>query len=187
MSTATKMRKRAESFRVEGLSGLSRSAADFLRRRPNEARMVVAVALEAAAAQYQVNGGFATVAVPESLKPFIIHRPRGADVIGVSETAVRLKVSRTTVYDWVEKKTLLAWKPTKRGLMIPAEQILGPGKVVPGITRVLEIINDPELAWAFLIQEWPFADKVGRPLDKLKAGEIEDVVDAAPGFGTTFT
>ncbi len=108
-------------------------------------------------------------------------------MIGVSEAAVRLKISRTTVYDWVEKKMLLGWKSTKRGFTIPAEQILGPGKVVPGLPEVLEIIEDPELAWEFLSNEWPFADDMARPIDKLKAGSIEDVIGAAPSFGTAFT
>jgi excisionase family DNA binding protein len=108
-------------------------------------------------------------------------------MIGVSEAAARLEVSRTTVYDWVGKKTLLGWKSTKRGLTIPAEQILDPGKVVPGIAQVLEIIDDPELAWAFLSEEWPFSDKAVRPIHKLKTGGIEEVVNAAPSFGTAFT
>lgn len=101
--------------------------------------------------------------------------------------AERLEISRTTVYDWVEKKILLGWKSTKRGLTIPAQQSFGPGKVVPGIARVVDIIGDPELAWAFLSQEWPFADKVARPLDKLKADDVEEVVSAAPSFGTAVT
>jgi len=181
------MTKQAAGFRVEGLSGLSRTATNFLQQRPAEARVAVAVALEAAAAQYEAKGGLSSVEAPESLEPFIVHGPQRSDMIGVSETALRLKVSRTTVYDWVEKKTLLAWKSTKRGLIIPSEQILGPGKVVPGIARVLEIINGPELAWAFLTQEWPFSDNAARPLDKLKVGDIKEVVDAAPGFGLVFT
>jgi hypothetical protein len=52
---------------------------------------------------------------------------------------------------------------------------------------VVEIIDDPELAWAFLSQEWPFADRAARPIDKLKAGKVEDVVNAAPSFGTAVT
>ena len=76
---------------------------------------------------------------------------------------------------------------TKRGLTIPVEQILGPGKVVPGLARVLEVIEDTELAWAFLTQDWPFADHAERPLDKLARDEVEDVVRAAPGFGMSFT
>ena len=147
--------------------------------------MAVAAALEVAATQYEVGNDVDNV--PERLKPFVITRPHGAEMLGVSEAAARLEVSRTTVYDWIEKKILLGWKSTKRGLTIPGEQILGPGKVVPGIEQLLEIISDPELTWAFLSEEWPFAKKVTRPIDKLKAGEVEDVVDAAPSFGMAIT
>lgn len=125
--------------------------------------------------------------MPESLKPFLIHRPSDPSLIGVYEAAARLQVSRTTVYDWVEKKILLGWKSTRRGLTIPAEQIVGPGKVVPGIAAVLEIIGDPELTWAFLSEKWPFSDNEARPIDKLKAGDLNDVVNAAPSFGASFT
>jgi hypothetical protein len=73
---------------------------------------------------------------------------------------------------------------TKRGVTIPSAQILGPGKVVAGIARVLQIIDDPELAWAFLSEEWPFENQTARPIDKLEAGKVEEVVDAAASFGT---
>ena len=76
----------------------------------------------------------------------IVPRSAGRDMLGVSRTVE----SRTTVYDWVDRRTLLAWKSTRRGLTIPAEQILGPGKVVDGLPGVLDVIDDPELAWAFL-------------------------------------
>lgn len=125
--------------------------------------------------------------VPEALRPCVAGRASRSGMLGVSEVAELLNVSRTTVYDWVEKGILLGWKSTKRGLTIPAEQILRPGKVIPGIARVIEIIDDPELAWAFLSQEWPFADRAGRPIDRLKAGKVEDVVTAAPSFGTAVT
>ena len=89
---------------------------------------------------------------------------------------------------WLDRKrTLLAWKSTRRGLTIPAEQILGPGKVVDGLAGVLNVIHDPELAWAFLMQEWPFDDKAAFPLEMLKAGPIQEVIDAAPGFGAAFS
>lgn len=188
MTRATKVSKvpkSATEFHVEGLSGLSRNATRFLRHHPEEARMAVAAALEAAATQHGV--GRDAGEVPEHLKPFVITRLRDPEMLGVSEAAARLKVSRTTVYDWVEKKILIGWKSTKRGLTIPAEQILGPGKVVPGIKQLLEIIDDPELAWAFLSGEWPFENEVMRPADKLKAGEIEAVMHAAPSFGTAVT
>lgn len=187
MSRQSKMPEQAIGFHVEELTGLSKSASRFVRQRPKQARMAVAAALEAAAVQYEAEDSNSAVDVPEALRPFVAHRPPEPNMIGVSEAAMRLKISRTTVYDWVEKKVLLGWKSTKRGLTIPAEQILGPGKVTSGISNILEIIEEPELAWAFLSEEWPFADDMARPIDKLKAGEVEEVINAAPSFGTTFT
>lgn len=187
MSRQSKISAEAVGFDVAGLKGLSENASQFLRQHPREARMAVAAALEAAAIQYGTERDTPTENIPEALKSFVVHRPLGSDMIGVSKAAARLKVSRTTVYEWIEKKILLGWKSTKRGLTIPAEQILGPGKVVPGIPEVLATIDDPELAWEFLSAEWPFADKTARPIDELKAGNVEGVNDAAPGFGSIFT
>ena len=187
MNRTTGSTRQIDKFRIEGLAGLSKAAENFLRGHPREARMAVCVALETAAVQHEAYGQRAAVEVPSRLEPFIVRRPKSPDTIGVSAAAKRLEVSRTTVYAWVEHKTLLAWKSTKRGLMIPAAQILGPGKVVPGLARVMGIIEDAELAWEFLTQEWPFSDHVARPLEELMAGRIEDVVAAAPGFGADFT
>ena len=187
MSRTTGPTKRVDPFHIEGLAGLSKAAEDFLLGHPREARMVVSVALETAAAQHEAYGHSSAVEVPGRLEPYIVHRTKSPNLIGVSAAARRLEVSRTTVYAWVKHKTLLAWKSTKRGLTIPAAQILGPGKVVPGLARVIGIIEDPELAWEFLTQEWPFPDRVACPLEELKAGRIEAVVNAAPGFGADFT
>lgn len=188
MSEASKLTNETPAgFRIDGLQGLSPTATTFLRLHPREARMAVAAALEAAAVQFKAQDDVSPADAPPALAPFVVRRPYGTDMLGVSEAAERLQISRTTVYDWVEKKILLGWKSTKRGLTIPAEQILGPGKVVPGMAQVVEIIGDPELAWAFLSQEWPFADKAERPLQKLKAGNVEEVVSAAPTFGTAVT
>lgn len=186
MSEASKLTKEPAKFRLEGIRGLSGTATRFLRQHPKEARIAVAAALEAAAVQFEAQGDD-PAEVPEALRPFVVGRAYRSGMLGVSEVAELLNVSRTTVYDWVEKGILLGWKSTKRGLTIPAEQILRPGKVIPGIARVVEIIVDPELAWAFLSQEWPFADRAARPIDKLKAGKVEDVVNAAPSFGTAVT
>ena len=187
MSRSTGAARQVSGLRIEGLAGLSKAAKSFLRRHPREARMAVSVALETAAAQHEAYGNGPGTDMPSRLEPFIVRRPMSPDMIGVSEAAKRLEISRTTVYAWVEQGTLISWKSTKRGLTIPAMQILGPGKVVPGLATVLEIIEDPELAWQFLTQEWPFSDRVARPLEELIAGRIEDVVDVAPGFGTVFT
>ena len=174
-------------FLEEGLPALSRSARAFVRHRPREARLAVTVALEAAAAQCEAEEAVAGAHVPERLRPFIVRRPVGNDIIWVSEAAASLEVSRTTVYGWAKRNTLLAWSSTKRGLRIPAAQILGPGRVVPGLADVVDIVGDSELAWAFLTQEWPFEDAAALPLELLQAGRTEEVVGAAPGFGATFS
>ena len=78
--------------------------------------------------------------VADQLRPFIIGPPT-EDILGVTEAATRLGVSRTTVYEWSDRHTLIAWKGTKRGLMIPAAQIVGIGRVVPGLADVVEAIG----------------------------------------------
>ena len=183
----------AVTIALETAAALSRTLADRVQADTPERiehrliHVALDIALETAAAQREALEDEAPDELPERLRPFLVRRPSGDELVGVLDAATRLGVSRTTVYAWVEKKKLLAWKATKRGYSIPVAQILGPGKVVPGLVHVLEIIDDTELAWAFLTQDWPFADDVARPLDKLARGEVEDVVRAAPGFGLSFT
>lgn len=172
---------------AEGFPTLSPGARDFVRHHPRDARLAVTVALEVAAAQCKAEDRDAADGVPESLRPFVLRRGGHEDLIGASEAAARLDVSCTTIYDWVAQGTLLAWKSTRRDLSIPVAQILGPGKVVPGLADVVGVIGDTELAWLFLSCDWPFEDAVATPLELLVAGRIGDVLDAAPGFGSTFT
>ena len=185
MADPTGAVKETMGFLVDRFPALSNSARTFVRDHPREARLAVA-ALEAVAVQCETEDADAGAQVPEGLRPFLVRRGGGEDILGVSEAAKRLDVSRTTVYDWVDKKTPVAWRSTKRRLSIPAAQILGAGKVVAGLADVVEAIGDPELAWAFLSQEWPFDDTAAAPLTLLKAGRLDDVLGAAARFGTTF-
>ena len=186
MANPTAATERAMGFLADEFPALSSSARAFVRHHPREARLAVTVALETAAAQREREDADIAAGVPEGLQPFVVRRDGSEDILGVSEAAKRLEVSRTTVYDWVDRKTLIAWRSTKRGLSIPAAQILGAGKVVAGLEDVAEAIGDPELAWAFLSQEWPFEDTMATPLALLKSGRIDDVLGAAAGFGATF-
>ena len=172
-------------FLTKNLPKLSSGAKDYMREHPDEARMAVAVALEAAAAQSEADTARSAKRVPEQLRPFVANRT-GDGILGVTEAAERLGVSRTTVYDWSERHMLIAWRSTKRGLNIPAAQIVGPGRVVPGLAEVVAVVGEAELAWAFLSQEWPFDDMAARPLERLKAGRLDEVLSAAAGFGATF-
>ena len=163
---------------LEELPVLSGKARKFVRRHPREARAAVAVALEAVAAQREAED---VADVPERLRPFVGRRSTDKGILGVSEAAERLEISRTTVYEWARTAKLIAWRITKRGLRIPARQILGAGRVVPGLREVVNAIGDPELVRAFPTQEWAFEKSVALPLELLK------VPDSVPGFGATFT
>ncbi len=66
-------------------------------------------------------------------------------------------------------------------------QVLGAGTVVAGLADVTDVIVNPDLAWSFLSQEWPFEDTVTTPLTLLKADRIDDVLGAAAAFGDTFS
>ena len=171
-------------FLERDFPALSSNAKNFVRNRPREAGMAIAAALEAVAAQRDVDDG---ADLPEQLRPFVIRRNDDGTILGVTEAAKQLEVSRTTVYEWVKTTKLIAWRATKRGLRIPAGQILGAGRVVPGLKDVLDEVGEPELAWAFLTQEWAFEETVALPLDLLKKGRFDEVLGAASGFGSTFT
>jgi excisionase family DNA binding protein len=171
---------------------LSRAAAQFVEKHPKEVTGIVASALEAAAALEAEEGNPPPRVLPEALRRLVV--PSRSDsqagrVLSISEAAELLEVTRVTVYAWIEAKRLLAWRATRRGMLVPAEQILGAGKIVPGIDRVLAVISEPAAAWDFLTEESPFIDPESskRPVDALKAGEIDAVLAAAHSFLEAFT
>ena len=173
---------------------LSRAAVQFIEKHPNEVPRIVATALEAAAALEAAEGESVVLerALPEALRRLVTSARADTEagrVLSISEAAELLEVTRVTIYAWIEAKRLLAWRATRRGMLIPAEQIVGPGKVVPGMERVLDVISEPAAAWDFLTEESPFMDPNGlqRPIDVLKAGELDAVVAAAHSFLEAFT
>jgi excisionase family DNA binding protein len=184
------MRKHAQAAfdgATLALPELSAVATEFVQQHPEEARVAVTAALEAVAAHFEAARNESRI--PESLRPFVDDDPAAADdeLIGPEEAARRLGVSRATVYNWIDSLRLIGWRLTRQGTLIPAEQILGRGEVVPGIERVLEILPEPRIAWRFLKDESPFFDTPIRPIDALKAGKVDDVVMAARTSGEAFT
>ncbi len=171
---------------------LSRAAVRFVETHPDEVQRIVATALETAAALDAAGVPAATRSLSPALQRLVMSaRPSVEEgrVLSVSEASELLQVTRVTVYAWIEAKRLLAWRATRRGVLIPAEQIVGPGEVVPGIERVLKVIAEPAAAWDFLTEESPYvtADALRRPIDALKDGEIDVVVAAAHSFLNAFT
>ena len=171
---------------------LSRAAVRFVETHPDEVQRIVATALETAAALDATGVPAATRSLSPALQRLVTSaRPSVEEgrVLSVSEASELLEVTRVTVYAWIEAKRLLAWRATRRGVLIPAEQIVGPGEVVPGIERVLKVISEPAAAWDFLTEESPYvnAGALRRPIDALKAGEIDAVIAAAHSFLDAFT
>ena len=185
------MRRRSSSAAIDdsvhtvALPSLSSSASRFVAEHPDQAALAVRAALEAAAAQYE---SLHPVEVPESLRPFVVEAvDTSDDLISPEDAAKRLAVSRATVYNWLDARRLIGWRLTRQGTLIPAEQILGPGELVAGLDRVLEVLSEPRAAWRFLSEESPYFDTPQRPIDGLKAGQIDEVVSAARSWGEAFT
>jgi excisionase family DNA binding protein len=171
---------------------LSPAAVRFVETHPDEVQRIVATALESAAALDAAGVPEASRSIPSTLQLLITSARSDSDegrVLSISEAAELLEVTRVTVYAWIEAKRLIAWRATRRGVLIPAEQIMGPGEVVAGIERVLAVISEPAAAWDFLIEESPYVhpDALRRPIDALKAGQIDAVVAAANSSLDAFT
>jgi excisionase family DNA binding protein len=151
--------------------------------------LAVTAELEAAAAQFDaINQNEPDI--PDSLRPYVIEPATTiplTGVIGAEEAAQRLGVTRATVYNWIEAKRLIGWRLTRQGTLIPAEQIVGQGELVPGIDRVLELIPEPRAAWRFLDEQSQHFDVPQRPIDALKAGKLAQVITAARASGESFT
>ena len=127
--------------------------------------------------------------IPQALRRFLI-ADRGeqeGDVLDVAQAAARLDETPETIERWIEEKRLLAWCDAQ-GLCIPADQIIGAHRIVPGIERVLELMPSARSAWDFLRFESPFfQSEPQRPLDALKAGQINDVIHAIRAYEEAFT
>ena len=169
----------ALAFILQGIPALSPDATDFIRKSPREARHAIAVALEAAAAQYAM--GFSR-GVPDQLRWYVARRNADDYMLGIRRAASRLEVSRATVYAWIDQKRLLAWRSKPHGLTIPSSQILGPRWVVPRLADVIGIVGSTELAWGFLTRNREFEDGAAPPLDLLKSGRADEVIRAASEF-----
>jgi excisionase family DNA binding protein len=190
MKTSPNKQSKATVHRLNLRPTLSRRAALFIKKHPSEVTRIVADAIEAAAAM----DAFRPKAVrhlPVRLRQLVVAPldPDAGHFLSVSEAAERLEVTRVTIYAWIEAERLLAWRATRRGILIPAEQIVGPREVVPGMDRVLGTISDPEAAWDFLTQESPYLDPdaMQRPINRLKGGDVDAVIAAARSFSEAFS
>ena len=105
------------------------------------------------------------------------------ELLTTEEAAKRCGVSVQTIVDWINKGKLIGLKRRKRGYRVPARQIMKDGRPVDGLEAVVAEISIHNAAWAFLTTTFPFDSTDARPLDVLKFGKIQRVVEAARGWG----
>ena len=95
-----------------------------------------------------------------------------------------LGISRQAVDKRRKAGALLALEVPRRGILYPAWQFTDTGELLPGFVKVLEALaeHDP---WAqarfFLSASARLGER--RPLDRLRAGELDRVLAAAAAFG----
>ena len=172
---------------------LSPAAARYLRGNGDQAQRVIAQALEKAAANQTPEDARPRSnphpSLPGTLQALVIKSPPDPNLMNLVQAAQQLHITRPTLDAWVDEGKVIAWESWLPAWVIPPEQILGPERIVPGIQRVLEVIPEHRLAWEFLTDEVANidADRLIRPIDALKAGEIEAVVKAAHGWGVDYT
>lgn len=97
-------------------------------------------------------------------------------VAGPAEIERTFGTKRSTLHDWQKRGAVIGLLKGERKHVFPLAQFVD-GRPVQGMSDVTRIIGNPRAAWQWLIQLKPSIG--GTPLDRLKAGKIDEVVAAA--------
>jgi len=96
----------------------------------------------------------------------------------ISDAAKKLGIVRNTVYSMIRSKTLVAFPDSLGRPCIPVWQFNEEGRVLPGVSECLKVLDGPE--WAnmrfFLAKR---SDLGKSPLELLRENKIEEVVTLA--------
>lgn len=98
------------------------------------------------------------------------------DVAGPGELEKAFGLKRSTLHDWQKRGAVIGLLKGERKHVFPVAQFVD-GRPVEGMSQVTRIIQNPRAAWQWLIEPKPSIG--GAPLDQLKKGRVEDVVEAA--------
>jgi hypothetical protein len=104
-------------------------------------------------------------------------------VLTAEEAADLLGITRQAIDNRRKRGTLLGVQLGKRGYRYPAWQFTPEG-MLPGLGQVLSALDDysPWIQLSFLLNDNAWLDGL-RPLDLLRRGKIDPVVDAAGKYG----
>ena len=184
------LEKGAVGILVEEQLASSCNARDFPRLHPREARAALAAAVGTASVRQAAKHGDQYAGLPDLLRHFMgLGRSLGRDC--------RDFRSSFRSQDFAHRD--LSMGTTSGGFLQGVRPGFGRGFlphrfsvsdwVVPGLAEVVDIAGDSVLAWNFLSQEWPYADRLAKPIDLLTAGQILEAldVDVAPALGSTLT
>jgi hypothetical protein len=98
-------------------------------------------------------------------------------VLGAGGLEERLGIARSTLNDWRRRGAVIGILRGERKHYFPVEQFVD-GRPMVGIGAVSRIVGDPKAAWLWLRQAHGWFD-MATPLEALKDGGVEAVVDAA--------
>jgi len=97
-------------------------------------------------------------------------------VAGPGDIEKAFGTKRSTLHDWQKRGAVIGLLKGERKHVFPLAQFVD-GRPVEGMSDVTEIIRNPRVAWQWLIQPKPSIG--GTPLDRLKDGHLNEVIDAA--------
>lgn len=97
-------------------------------------------------------------------------------VAGPSDIEKMFGTKRSTLHDWQKRGAVVGLLKGERKHVFPLAQFVD-GRPVEGMVEVTSVIRNTRAAWQWLIQPKPSIG--GAPLDRLKAGHVDEVVAAA--------
>lgn len=98
-------------------------------------------------------------------------------VLGPGDLETKLRIPRSTLNAWHHRGAVIGLLKGERKHVYPVEQFID-GRPVQGMARLTKIIADERAAWLWLRQPHGLFDD-GTPLDQLKVGHIDEVIEAA--------
>lgn len=98
-------------------------------------------------------------------------------VAGPVELERNYGIRRSTLHTWQRRGTVIGLLKGERKHVFPLEQFVD-GRPIEGLARIIEIAPSPRSAWLWLVQRSPLLGGK-RPVDLLKQGRVEEVVEAA--------
>ncbi|MER8824211.1 hypothetical protein NKH70_31480 [Mesorhizobium sp. M0991] len=103
-------------------------------------------------------------------------------VAGPGEIEKMFGTKRSTLHDWQRRGAVIGLLKGERKHVFPLAQFVD-GRPVEHMARITKIIGNPRATWLWLTQQH-VSDTGETPLDRLKAGRIDEVVaDAEFDFG----